>query len=131
MTTFVKECQGLAAGVVRRVCVLLPQLPTVADPYFGGSGPERTGCVRCGQCMVGCRFGAKNTLVKNYLWFAEKLGVDVEPDRTVVDVRPLGRVVVKGLAEGVDAYEVLGLRSACLEDATSHPVPGAGIRCPS
>ena len=48
---------------------------TVPDPYFGGEGPERTGCVRCGSCMIGCRYGAKNTLVKNYLWFAEQLGV--------------------------------------------------------
>ena len=49
----------------------------VADPYFGGSGPARTGCTRCGACMVGCRVGAKNTLVKNYLWFAEKAGAQV------------------------------------------------------
>ena len=61
----------------------------VADPYFGGSGPERTGCTLCGNCMVGCRDGAKNTLVKNYLWFAERAGVSIEPLRTVVDVRPL------------------------------------------
>ena len=46
----------------------------VPDPYFGGEGPPRTGCMRCGSCMVGCRHGAKNTLVKNYLWFAERLG---------------------------------------------------------
>ena len=50
---------------------------TVPDPYFGGEGPERTGCTRCGSCMIGCRYGAKNTLVKNYLWFAEKLGVQI------------------------------------------------------
>ena len=56
------------------------------DPYFGGEGPERTGCVRCGGCMIGCRYGAKNTLVKNYLWFAEKLGVDIHPERTVTDI---------------------------------------------
>ena len=48
---------------------------TVPDPYFGGEGPERTGCTRCGACMVGCRTGAKNTLLKNYLWFAERKGV--------------------------------------------------------
>ena len=44
------------------------------DPYFGGEGPDRTGCILCGRCMVGCPYNAKNTLVKNYLWFAEKRG---------------------------------------------------------
>ena len=62
---------------------------TVGDPYFGGAGPERTGCNHCGGCMVGCRFGAKNTLDRNYLYFAEKLGAEVRPMRTVVDVRAL------------------------------------------
>ena len=62
---------------------------TVADPYFGGAGPSRTGCTGCGNCMVGCRVGAKNTLVKNYLGLAERVGAVVEPMRTVVDVRPL------------------------------------------
>ena len=61
----------------------------VADPYFGGAGPERTGCTMCGNCMVGCRDGAKNTLVKNYLWLAERRGATIEPMRTVVDIRPL------------------------------------------
>jgi cholesterol oxidase len=63
---------------------------TVADPYFGGEGPSRTGCTRCGACMVGCRVGAKNTLVKNYLWFAERLGVEIHPESHVDDIRPLG-----------------------------------------
>ena len=61
----------------------------VPDPYFGGAGPARTGCTECGNCMVGCRVGAKNTLVKNYLALAERLGATIEPLRTVVDVRPL------------------------------------------
>jgi cholesterol oxidase len=78
---------------------------TVPDPYFGGKGPARTGCVRCGSCMVGCRYGAKNTLVKNYLWFAERLGVRIEPERTVVDVRPLGA------AEGSQGYAITCVRS--------------------
>ena len=63
---------------------------TVPDPYFGGEGPERTGCTFCGACMVGCREGAKNTLLKNYLWFAEKRGAEIVPEREVVDIRPLG-----------------------------------------
>ncbi len=62
---------------------------TVADPYFNGAGPDRTGCNHCGGCMVGCRFGAKNTLDRNYLYFAEKLGAEVKPMRTVVDVKAL------------------------------------------
>ena len=53
------------------------------DPYFGGAGPERTGCTECGGCMSGCRVGAKNTLVKNYLYLAEKLGAKVFPLTTV------------------------------------------------
>ena len=56
---------------------------TVADPYFGGAGPDRTGCIECGSCMTGCRYGAKNTLVKNYLGLAEKAGAQVFPMRTV------------------------------------------------
>ncbi|MFC4373249.1 GMC oxidoreductase [Nocardia halotolerans] len=62
---------------------------TVADPYFGGAGPERTGCVECGDCMVGCKFGAKNTLVKNYLYLAEQAGAQVIPMTTVSALRPL------------------------------------------
>ena len=77
----------------------------VADPYFGGEGPDRTGCVRCGNCMVGCRHGAKNTLVKNYLWFAEKLGVKIIPERQVTEIRPLGA------ADGSGGYLVSSERS--------------------
>ncbi|MEB3050467.1 GMC family oxidoreductase [Mycolicibacter sp. MYC123] len=56
---------------------------TVADPYFGGAGPQRTGCIECGECMTGCRWGAKNTLVKNYLYLAESAGAQVHPMTTV------------------------------------------------
>jgi cholesterol oxidase len=62
---------------------------TVADPYFGGVGPARTGCIECGACMTGCRVGAKNTLMKNYLHLAEKGGAVVVPDTTARVVRPL------------------------------------------
>jgi cholesterol oxidase len=61
----------------------------VPDPYFGGEGPDRAGCTRCGGCMVGCRHEAKNTLDKNYLWLAEKRGAKVEADTEVTWVRPL------------------------------------------
>ena len=82
----------------------------VSDPYFGGEGPARTGCLSCGSCMLGCRHGAKNTLVKNYLWFAERLGVDVIPERQVTEIRPLGA------PDGSEGYEL----------ETEHP--GAWLR---
>jgi cholesterol oxidase len=63
---------------------------TVPDPYFGGAGPARTGCIQCGECMTGCRHGAKNTLVKNYLYLAERLGVQVRPRTTVTGLRQRG-----------------------------------------
>ena len=59
------------------------------DPFFGGEGPDRTGCTLCGNCMVGCRVGAKNTLMKNYLPLAERRGVAIEALRTVSEVRAL------------------------------------------
>ncbi|HTQ57291.1 MAG TPA: GMC family oxidoreductase [Bryobacteraceae bacterium] len=71
------------------------------DPYFGGEGPERATCTGCGGCMVGCRFNAKNSLDKNYLYFAEKYGAQVFPETRVVDVRPLG-----GAADGSAGYQV-------------------------
>ena len=58
----------------------------VADPYFGGVGPSRTGCINCGECMTGCRHGAKNTLVKNYLYLAETAGAEVIANTTVTDI---------------------------------------------
>jgi cholesterol oxidase len=50
---------------------------TVPDPYFDGKGPERTGCIQCGGCMLGCRYNSKNTLDKNYLWLAQQLGTEI------------------------------------------------------
>jgi len=60
-----------------------------ADPFFGGEGPARKGCIRCGGCIVGCRYNAKNTLDLNYLYLAERGGAVVHPDHAAVDVRPL------------------------------------------
>jgi cholesterol oxidase len=62
---------------------------TVPDPYFSGAGPERTGCTLCGGCMVGCRYGAKNTLDQNYLYFAEAWGARVLPELKVTRVVPV------------------------------------------
>ncbi|MFF5450999.1 GMC oxidoreductase [Streptomyces sp. NPDC012950] len=58
----------------------------VPDPYFGGAGPSRRACAECGECMTGCRHGAKNTLNENYLHLAEKAGATVHPMTTVVTV---------------------------------------------
>jgi len=59
------------------------------DPFFGGEGPARTGCLHCGECMTGCRHGSKNTLDKNYLWLAERRGAVIHPETLVEDLRPL------------------------------------------
>lgn len=64
---------------------------TSNDPYFGGAGPARTGCIECGECMTGCRFNAKNTLPKNYLGLAEAAGAEVFPMTTVTHVEPRGQ----------------------------------------
>ncbi|WP_045743030.1 FAD-dependent oxidoreductase [Actinoplanes rectilineatus] len=63
---------------------------TVPDPYFGGAGPDRTGCTQCGDCMIGCRVGAKNRLDVNYLHLAERAGAVVHPDTEVTALRPDG-----------------------------------------
>jgi cholesterol oxidase len=60
----------------------------VPDPYFGGAGPPRRGCIECGECMTGCRHGAKNTLDRNYLALAERAGARVHPETTVLAVAP-------------------------------------------
>ncbi|WP_139140901.1 FAD-binding protein, partial [Streptomyces oceani] len=62
----------------------------VPDPYFGGAGPSRRACTECGECMTGCRHGAKNTLTENYLYLAEQAGARILPMTTVVDVREYG-----------------------------------------
>ncbi|WP_198540155.1 GMC family oxidoreductase [Streptomyces sp. CT34] len=58
----------------------------VADPYFGGAGPSRRACTECGECMTGCRHGAKNTLNENYLYLAERAGAVIHPMTSVVAV---------------------------------------------
>ncbi|MGC2197977.1 MAG: GMC oxidoreductase [Terriglobales bacterium] len=83
-----------------------PGNQTFSDPFFGGEGPQRTTCVGCGGCMMGCRFGAKNTLDLGYLYLAEKHGSRLFPETQVVDVRPLA-----GADDGSAGYEVDTLNS--------------------
>ncbi|MGY0504297.1 GMC oxidoreductase [Luteimonas sp. e5] len=71
-----------------------------ADPYFAGEGPPRRSCIGCGACMVGCRHGAKNTLDLNYLYLAERRGVQVLAETRVDDLRPLGA------EDGRDGYRL-------------------------
>ena len=79
---------------------------TYPDPYFGGEGPERSTCIGCGGCMVGCRYNAKNSLDKNYLYLAEKHGAQVFAETRVVDVSPLNN-----RANGGEGYEVRTVKS--------------------
>jgi cholesterol oxidase len=81
----------------------------VPDPYFGGEGPARRGCIHCGGCMVGCRYNAKNTLVKNYLYLAEKWGAEVEAEAEVRNIIPLP----DGQPDGA-RYEVVYRSSSAL-----------------
>lgn len=76
-----------------QVGVLFGERPgeAVGDPFFGGAGPERRTCIYCGGCMVGCRHNAKNTLDKNYLFFAENLGAEVLAETRVTGLREDGR----------------------------------------
>ncbi len=68
------------------------------DPYFNGDGPERSTCKFCGSCIIGCRYNAKNTLMKNYLYFAERNGAEIRPESTVTKIEPLGS------KDGSDGY---------------------------
>jgi cholesterol oxidase len=88
----------------------------VDDPFFGGAGPARTGCIQCGECMTGCRHGAKNTLLTNYLFLAEQAGAVVHPLTTVTAIRPLadGRYAVD--AERTGAWFRKGRRTFVAKD---------------
>jgi cholesterol oxidase len=77
----------------------------VADPYFGGQGPEREGCSFCGSCMTGCRHNAKNSLDKNYLYLAAEQGADILPEHRVVSIRP------GESSDGSSGYEVIFRKS--------------------
>jgi cholesterol oxidase len=82
---------------------------TVPDPFFDGEGPPRAGCTHCGGCMVGCRYNAKNTLVKNYLYLTERGGAQVRAEAAAHVIRPLP----EGQPDGA-RYEVCYHRSTAL-----------------
>lgn len=83
----------------------------VADPYFNGEGPERSGCNFCGGCMVGCRFDAKNTLDKNYLYLAEKRGVKIKSLIKVTKIQPLNDTGSAGWLVETESVDSLFFRS--------------------
>lgn len=79
----------------------------VGDPYFEGEGPRRKGCNFCGGCMTGCRYGAKNTLDKNYLYLAEEKGAEVLPEKKVIRVKPIDKEKETGSEPGESGYRIL------------------------
>jgi len=92
---------------------------TVPDPFFGGKGPERAGCIFCGGCMTGCCHNAKNSLDKNYLYLAEQLGAKIQAESLVTDVRPLkaNDRASDSAADGADGYAVRWQPSATRKGA--------------
>ena len=101
-----------------------PVNQTVPDPFFGGEGPPRATCTACGGCMMGCRYGAKNTLDLNYLYLAEKYGAVVFPETKVVNVKPLADA-----SDGSAGYEIRTVELAGVDPkatGTAH-LPGRGF----
>ncbi|MEQ8924615.1 MAG: GMC family oxidoreductase, partial [Fulvivirga sp.] len=92
----------------------------VADPYFDGKGPTRTGCVGCGACMTGCRYNAKNTLDKNYLHLAQQLGADILAEHEVKDIQPIDS------EDGSSGYQVF-FKSSTKVFTSTKKVNGKGI----
>lgn len=80
------------------------------DPYFLGQGPDRVGCELCGACMTGCRKDAKNTLDKNYLFFAEKFGARIIPEHRVTEIFPLSD-------DGSDGYRITAVKTTGIRRA--------------
>lgn len=71
----------------------------VADPLLNGQGPERIGCNLCGNCITGCAQGAKNSLDKNYLYLAEKLGVHIIAETKVTHIEAMD-------TQGENGYQI-------------------------
>jgi len=95
---------------------------TVPDPFFGGEGPPRTTCTACGGCMMGCRYGAKNTLDLNYLYLAEERGAAVFPETRVVNVKPLASA-----SDGSAGYEVSTVKSTAWVQGEPRKLTSRGV----
>lgn len=90
MLTLAEEMGDKSAFQKTEVSVYFGKVgETVNDPYFEGKGPDRTGCNLCGGCMLGCRYNAKNTLDKNYLYLAQQHGCEIKAETEVYDVVPM------------------------------------------
>lgn len=100
----IESFYGTRVGIFESNLIAIGE--TVDDPFFSAQGPRRSTCIACGGCIMGCRYGAKNTLDLNYLYFAEKHGARVFPETKVVDVKPLA-----GSADGGNGYEVRTIKS--------------------
>ena len=95
------------------------------DPYFGGEGPTRAGCIFCGGCMVGCRYNAKNTLVKNYLYLAEKRGAVIRSEARVTAIHA-NETPSPSRRFTVEYQRAAGWRGLPLSVAADHVVVAAG-----
>ena len=116
---------------LRRAAGELPCLPAPINVSFR-SGPNAAGvhqeaCNGCGDCITGCNYGAKNTILMNYLPDAVAHGASVFTEIEVVRVeaRPGGGWIVHAqpLGEGRERYaapplalsaDVVVLAAGCL-----------------
>lgn len=98
------------------VGVFLDGDKTERDPYFKGLGPLRTPCTECAGCMAGCRENSKNSLDKNYLYFAEKMGARIQAETMVWKIECPG-----------DTYRVITRSSTSLFKRKNVTYEGRGI----
>jgi cholesterol oxidase len=96
---------------------------TVPDPFFDGKGPDRTGCTSCGGCMIGCSVGAKNTLDMNYLYLAERLGLEIQADTEVEGVSPMPGGGYRVFAKAKRRHQVFEARNVIFAGGVMGTVP--------
>ncbi len=58
--------------------------------FVNAHGKAQGTCVHCGNCILGCPVGARNTLDLNYLAVAEAKGADIRPLHLVTRITPEG-----------------------------------------